>query len=346
MRQAAGLKLARLLSMREKDFARLVREAEEDPLFVRLLRSGVVSRTPFPRAYFTARRLAGRELAAPVQGLGELLDGRSDLVRLMKKAGRERFEECFLREEGMSDEERGRRCGLSAPQARRLREFLDRITIRCDFERPASAPPKTFSAVAGIGIEKGEPHLSFFHRDIWKGSYRVAADRLAEQRASLPEAERGRMERLLRRLELLNRRKTTLYRALETLASAQSAYLKTGDPLQRQPLTQRSLATALGVDPSALNRLISNKSVELPWGTEAPMKALLPSAKALALERLAALVMERPGFSDEKLRVELASRHQIRLSRRSIAQYRKELGLPKSPNRGKRGGVCRDSGLS
>ena len=44
MRQAAGLKLARLLSMREKDFARLVREAEEDPLFVRLLRSGVVSR--------------------------------------------------------------------------------------------------------------------------------------------------------------------------------------------------------------------------------------------------------------------------------------------------------------
>ncbi|MEK9145089.1 MAG: hypothetical protein AAB339_05725, partial [Elusimicrobiota bacterium] len=63
---------------------------------------------------------------------------------------------------------------------------------------------------------------------------------------------------------------------------------------------------------------------------EAPMKALLPSAKALALERLAALVTERPGSSDEGLRRELASRWQIRLSRRSIAQYRKDLGLPSS----------------
>lgn len=240
MRQAAGLKLARLLSMREEDFARLVREAEKDPLFERLRRAGALSRTPFPRAYFTARRLAGRELAAPVRGLGDLLDGRSDLVRLMRKAGRERFEECFLQEDGMSDEERGRRCGLSVQEARMLREMIDRITILSGFESAAPAPPKTFSAVAGIGLEKGQPHLRFFHRDVWKGSYRVAQDRLRVETAAMTQAERGRAQ------------------------------------------------------------------------------------------RLAALVADRPGLSDEGLRRELAARWQIRLSRRSIAQYRKDLGLPSS----------------
>jgi DNA-directed RNA polymerase specialized sigma54-like protein len=45
------------------------------------------------------------------------------------------------------------------------------------------------------------------------------------------------------------------------------------------------------------------------------------------LERLYSIASEKPELSDEKLRVELKVRHGIALSRRSVAQYRKEMSL-------------------
>lgn len=79
--------------------------------------------------------------------------------------------------------------------------------------------------------------------------------------------------------------------------------------------------------PSVLNRLISNKSVRLPWGLEAPLKALIPSAKTLLRDRLHDLALSHPGSSDENLRKLMERLHGARLSRRSIAQYRQDLGL-------------------
>jgi DNA-directed RNA polymerase specialized sigma54-like protein len=132
---------------------------------------------------------------------------------------------------------------------------------------------------------------------------------------------------------LLDRRKTALYRALEALLGAQAGYLRSGDPDRRQPLTQRSLAVAIGVEASALNRLLSNKAVELPWGVEAPLKSLLPSAKSLALGKLETLARASPSASDESLRRALADRHRVYLSRRSVAQYRMDCGLSKRRRR-------------
>jgi plasmid maintenance system antidote protein VapI len=124
-----------------------------------------------------------------------------------------------------------------------------------------------------------------------------------------------------------DKRKTTLYRALEILLNIQTDYLATGEPGRRRPLSQKTLAKNLEVHPSVLNRLVSNKSTQLPWGTEAPMSVLLPSAKEVNLERLYSIAAAKPELSDEKLRAELKARHGIDLSRRSVAQYRKEMSL-------------------
>jgi len=321
------LKLAHLLEMPERELDALVRRLESKPAFRQLKASGVLSVAPFPKAGFTARRFAGWGLKTSSEGLPELVDGEGDVAALMKKVGQKRFEECFLGENPLKDEERARRCRITAAEARRLREFLDRAYLLEEFEKPAPLPEKVFSSVAGFALEEGKPVLGFFNREIWKGRYRVDEQRLNVFLRGVPCDEQEKVRGLLKRLEYVDLRKTTLYRALEALMEAQAEYLRTGDPDKRQALTQRSLAVALGVDASVLNRLVSNKSVQLPWGLEAPLKALLPSGKKLALDRLYELVEKEPSWSDERLRREMAQRFSVHLSRRSITQYRKDLGL-------------------
>jgi RNA polymerase sigma-54 factor len=245
----------------------------------------------------------------------------------MQGMGQNRFEEWFLGEKSFSDDERARNCGITVEEARRLREFADRAFIQGEFETSAPAPEKVFSAVAGIEIEDDKPVLAFFHREIWKQRYRVNEERLAQYLAGMPPAEAGKVKNLVSRLEVVERRKTTLYRILEEVLRVQSEYLRTGEPERRQPLMQRSMAVTVGVDPSVINRLISNKSVQLPWGVEAPLEVFFPSAKDINRERLYALAEKHPGLTDAALASEMENIHGVRLSRRSIAQYRKELSL-------------------
>jgi hypothetical protein len=322
------MELARLMEMPEGELEDLARRLEADPLVERLTAAGVLTLYEFPAARFAARRFAGYGLRMSGSGLPELVDGNCDLVRLMQGIGQERFEKWFLGEASCSDEERARGCGISAAEARMLREFADRAFIQGEFEGPATpAPEKVFSAVAGIEIEEGRPVLAFFHREVWKRRYRINQDRLAGYLAALPQAEVGKVRNLLGQLKLVEQRKATLYRLLEEVLRVQSEYLRTGDPASRRSLTQRAIAVALGADPSVINRLISNKSVQMPWGLEAPLSTFFPSAKDINRERVCALACANPGWGGQELRQALERHHGVRLSRRSISQYRQEFSL-------------------
>lgn len=324
-----AMRLARLLELPERAAEERLRELERDPLFVKTAGLGVIRRESDSGLRFAARRLGGRGLRISTEGLGAILDGKGDLARLIAKVGQERFTECFLSEEALGDSERALRCGISTADAARLRALVDRLYVQAEFESPAeaAAAPEACSAVAGIGVEKGRPYLAFFHRDLWKGTYRVDEAKHAAFSASLPAGEARRLQALLVELEQLERRKSTLFKVLEAVLERQAEFLVRRDPARRKPLTQRELSRLVGSEPSVINRLIGNKSVELPWGLEAPLKAFVPSAKSLLKDRLHELVAENPRATDEALKLELERRHGARLSRRSIAQYRKELGL-------------------
>ena len=320
-----ALKLARLLEAPESEIERRVKELEADPRFARLLSSGAVAVEPY-RAGFASRR-GGWGVSTATDGLGELLE--PSLIALMRRVGAETFESVFLHAEAASDEARASEAGISLDEARRLRELVDRLYVREELETPsaAPAPEKTYSVVAGVDVEDGRPALGFFSREIWKGRYRVREAELLALKRSTGAPEWRRLESLVKQLEFVDRRKSTLYRALEELVKAQAEFLSTGEPSKRRPFTQRELASRLGVDAGSLNRLISNKAVRLPWGLEAPLKTLVPSAKTVLRDRLSELAQERPSDSDERLRCELHERFGARLSRRSVAQYRLEIGL-------------------
>jgi RNA polymerase sigma-54 factor len=329
-----ALKLAHLAEMPEEEFAKTLRELEGSRFFDLLKTSGAVNLAEFPSARYAARRYAGYGLKLSGGGIPELADGTGDLVALMQGIGQEKFEACFLRDAVLSDVERAEECDITIKDAERLRDYVNRAFIQAEFEGAPEAPAaQVYSAVAGVEIENGAPVLAFFNREIWKGRYKVDQEKLDALTAGLPQQERQGVEKLVKRLEFADKRKTTLYRALETLLNVQAEYLTTGDPGRRRPVSQKTLAGNLEVHPSVMNRLVSNKSIQLPWGTEAPMDVLLPSAKAVNLERLYALAAENPGLSDEGLKKALKNRYGVELSRRSVAQYRKDLSLAASGQR-------------
>ncbi|MBI4369693.1 MAG: hypothetical protein HY547_05650 [Elusimicrobia bacterium] len=326
------LKLAQLLEMPERDFGETLRQMESSDLFRRLHQAGVVMLEPYGRTRFMMRRLTGFELRRSSTDLSQLLNGQGELVGLIQRIGQERFEECFLRDKAISTEERSRLCGISISEASKLLELVNRLYIKTEFEggtsmSPQTAPAPVFSAVAGIEIEGGRPILGFFHQNIWKGRYRINKEKQERWFVFISPREALRTKRLLSRLEFFNQRKNTLYRVLETLLEIQTEYLVSGNPAKRRAFTQRSLAAKLDIETSALNRLISNKAIQMPWGLEIPIKELLPSSKSSLKELLYCLAKAKPGLTDKKLAFELWLLCRARLSRRSIAQYRKETGL-------------------
>jgi len=329
-----ALKMAHLAGMSEAEFEKFLKEMEGGRIFQLLKNSGAINLAEFPAARYAARQYAGYGLKLSGGDLPELSDGNGDLVGIIQGIGQEKFEACFLKDAVMSDVERAEECDISVADSGRLRDFVNRAFIQAEFEGPVEAPAaKVFSAVAGIEIKDGEPALAFFHREIWKGRYKVDSEKLALLLPGLEPAERNRVEKLLRKIEFADKRKTTLYRALEILINVQADYLVSGEPGRRRPLSQKTLAKNLEVDPSVLNRLVSNKSIQMPWGMEAPMSVLLPSSKVVNLERLYSIASEKPELSDEGLRMELKVRHGVALSRRSVAQYRKDLSLAASGER-------------
>ena len=321
------LKLAGLFAMTEEEFQKQLLSVETSERFVLLTKTGVLAVKEFSKARFNARNFAGYGLRMDAGGLPELADGKCDYVRLIQKVGQEKFEALFLKNETMSDADRAGECDITLGEAKQIREFLNRVFIQAEFEgpAPAPAPAAVYSAVAGIEIEDGKPVLGFFNREIWKGRYGVNEKKLALYLSGVSDKEAAATRELLKRVEFLEQRKTTLYAALEKLIAAQAAYLLSGEPADRRPYTQRALAEELCVHASVINRMISNKSVQLPWGMEAPMDELLPSEKKVNREKLYALIQENPKATDSELAKLLHLSAGKEISRRSINQYRREL---------------------
>ncbi|MDD2773551.1 MAG: hypothetical protein PHP45_07630 [Elusimicrobiales bacterium] len=322
------IKLARMMTMSESEFAVAQAELENSRLFSLLKTAGIIRLSEFPHARFAAKQFAGYGLKTSVSGIGGLIDGNGELIQIIQRIGQKKFEAWFLKSES-SEVEVAKDCDLTLDEIHKLRDFVDKVYIQSEFEQTGSEPStpseQVLSAVAGISIENGKPVLSFFHREIWKGQYAVNQQKLAEYLHMVSSHEADKAERMIGKLEFMKRRKTTLYRLLEILLKEQEAYLVSGEPSKRKPLTQRELSRDICVDASVLNRLVSNKSVQLPWGLEAPLSALIPSAKQINRELLYHIIEANPDYTDEQLRHEIEFRHGVKLSRRSIAQYRKEL---------------------
>ena len=145
---------------------------------------------------------------------------------------------------------------------------------------------------------------------------------------------RQKMTQLEQVIYNVDRRKSTILRCGEVIAARQAAFFAGGAMVK---LTLRDVAEELELHESTVSRAVKNKYIQCARGMF-PMSAFFSrdvgqnvglsrsGIQAVMLEIIEAEDKKRP-LSDEKIAAELGKRH-ILLSRRAVAKYRMELGVP------------------
>ena len=150
---------------------------------------------------------------------------------------------------------------------------------------------------------------------------------------------KGKLRQVEQVLGDIDRRKSTLQRCGEVIAARQAAFFR-GESLRK--LTLRDVAEELGLHESTISRAVKNKYVECARGMF-PMSAFFcrdvgqnaGMSRSGIQDRMVRILDgedPRKPLSDEKIAEELRKAHII-LSRRAVAKYRMELGIPAASGR-------------
>jgi len=141
-------------------------------------------------------------------------------------------------------------------------------------------------------------------------------------------------------VDALDMRKATLYKVGLMIVEYQYEFFTGG---QIMPLTLKTLADEFGHNPSTISRAIANKYIACDRGTLA-MKEFFTTAidedvsNAAIKEFLVGLVKEEPRhkpLSDMKLLELIQDKFKVKMVRRTIAKYRKQLNIAGSSERKK-----------
>ncbi|MCC8139030.1 MAG: RNA polymerase factor sigma-54 [Lachnospiraceae bacterium] len=230
----------------------------------------------------------------------------------------------------------------------------------------------TLSPYPGSGFDSGTPtpytypeieiksdgeQLSFSFRS---GCELITVDAalfetLSDQAAGDPEASQYISARFREANELVNElklRRHVVEMLIVYIIKEQTDYFTLPEgPLK--PITMRMAAAALGVHPSTISRCVSGRYICTPRGT-LPMKALFSSGyvsdsgtavSSVEIKRLLRRMIsgESPAnpLSDLELTAKFAA-DGIRLSRRTVAKYREQLGIPGSRVRRRKGEILNE----
>lgn len=139
--------------------------------------------------------------------------------------------------------------------------------------------------------------------------------------------ERGRIF-----LNQLQRRHTFLCKLGTHLVEYQRTFLEQG-PMALRPLTQKTVAEAVGVHVSTISRAVASKYAQLPSREIVPLSRFF-STETRAQELIRQIIAnETTPLSDERIAKLLKDEHGITLSRQMVANYREELRLPAARQR-------------
>ena len=93
------------------------------------------------------------------------------------------------------------------------------------------------------------------------------------------------------------------------------------------PMSQRSFAAEIGISNSSVSRITAFKSLVAPWGEELSLRSLFISRKRYIIDIIRDMLQksEAEAFTDEELKGRLADKYGLKISRRSVNLYRKEI---------------------
>jgi len=333
------LEQASLLEMPEEEFNKLIIEAEGSPLFKKLYRrERIIRYQRYPRTDISPRFYQLNEEIAAGTGtldIESLLSGKEDIVRQIQKIGLENFKRYFLYPEpGVSVEEFAQECNLELSEVEEINSLINEFSIMNEFYNPSALSSEHaihYSKVASI--ERGAEGfiIGYLSPSYARGRYSIDYEKFEELRGSgaISGAEVKEIRQLIKRLELINSRKDTITRILQGVVEKQAPYFESGNSKAVLPFSQKELAERIGLVPSSISRAISGKSLETPWGEEKALKDFFPRPRIFRRELVRQLLETGEEFpSDEAIKVKLEQTFGVSISRRSIADLRKELKFP------------------
>jgi len=193
----------------------------------------------------------------------------------------------------------------------------------------------------------GEFHVyvndEIFPQLMWNSTYEKKISRLQDDQTEKFIKEKYQQFEWL--LKSLDQRKQTLIRVMNKIIDKQIECFQKGFSALK-PLTMREIAEELNVHESTVSRAVKNKYVQTPYGmvelrqffssavsvANASEDASAALAKAM-IKQLIDSEDKRTPLSDQSLADLLREKHQILLSRRTVAKYREQLSIPSSAKR-------------
>jgi transposase len=334
------LRMADWIQMPEREFAHEVEKLEKDPLFQKLYFGdgripGAVRRQRWPGGKLSGSFYEIDERTAAGAGervsVEEFAEERGPALAAIKRMGQKDFERYFLHgEDALTLEEIGRRTNLTPADVRSIHELVVELGARAEFEgkveAPTASPGRQAACLAKISMTTGTPTFEFFAPYWARGLYQIRFDLLEKWKAGgLTPEERRHLPALLKRLETVNLRQSTLFRLLETVARLQSDYLLNERLEDVRPISLRQLAKRLDLAPSTVSRAFSRRSVQLPSDRELPLIAFVPGRRSVLRELLGQWLAQDADVTDAALAARLKADRGISISRRTVNAVRHEL---------------------
>jgi RNA polymerase sigma-54 factor len=338
LKQIVRMQQASLLQMPEDKFHQLIIEIEQSPFFLRLCRKEkLIQHQRFPRTnIYSSFYQFKEELVADTGSLNieSLLLNKEHIMRQIQKLGLERFNRYFLFPESlMTLEEVARECDLDVSEVQEINSLIDEFSIMSEFYHPSSFTSDVIHYSKIASVDRGEDGfvISYFSPSFARGRYSINYERFEELNKSgaFSKAEAREAKQLFKKLELINSCKDTINRILQSIIKKQALYLETGNSKSLLPFSQKELAKKIGLAPSSVSRAIRGKSIDTPWDEEIPLGHFFPRPRQFRKRLLKQLMETDSGLSsDEVIRAKLWEKFGVAISRRSVANLRKELKFP------------------
>ncbi len=335
--QVLRMEQAHLLEMSHEEFSRLIVDIEKTPIFQRLCgHDKVVGYQRFPRTDISSSFYRLREDRAASRGsmdVESLLINKEHIISQVRRIGLEKFKRYFLLpESALPLDEIASACDLEISEVEEINDLINEFSIMSEFYHPSEVTSSLirYSKVASVERDKEGFLIGYFSPSSARGRYVINYERFEKLRLDsvLNEREVREAEQLFKKLELINSRKNTVNLVLQSIIERQALYLESANPRSLLPFSQKELAERIGLAASSVSRAVRGKSIDTPWGQEVPLKQFFPKTKALKKGLLKQLLEgENSLHSDEAIRAELQEKFGVSISRRSVANLRKELGF-------------------
>lgn len=340
------VKMAQAIQMRESEWARLLSEMERDPLFQELLQAKLEGQRVIHYRKFQRGGLSGQfyemqdldVVDTGGQSPETLLDQKKHLLALIQKVGQPNFEKYFLfREEVALPEEIAGVCGISKEEVQQLQDFVLDMSVQAEFYHPSALDSTNQVRPTLIGqiIENRDKtySMAFFSPHLARGTYEIDQSALHrwQKNRKFDRQESARVKKYVSFLQLSNLKQGAFWRVIDFLLEAQKGYLGTRDPARMASVSLRKVARHLQFAPSTISRVLSLKSVLLPWGSEVLLTHLMPGQRKVVLAVLSQMAAGKGLGTDQESAKHLAEVYGLRVSRRTITACRHVIQKPDAP---------------